>query len=157
MSINGTLYSWGKHFPLARLHETRIVNFRVALIRNYADCTSHSTRVHHGLVTSETFKHGIKTFMVKDVLAETFEEHEQNLVHICHMANEYLIHARKRRITMYAERDLSLASNVIDYCESYCNHFGLVLSSRVTQAREEVSKAIAVERLAVMFKQAAGR
>jgi hypothetical protein len=128
-----TIYSYGTHFPVARHVERDGRPFILFTTRSYSVTTSGHCHAVRGAIAE-----GSEVYRVENVLADTYAEHNQNLVAGRGEVALLLAHAQKAR-TRAAEY-LERAQERVGELNQYASRVGL--AGRVTVDPEELEKQI---------------
>lgn len=113
--FNGAIiYSYGHHFPIAR-HLGSCILFTT-------ECYSITTSQHKSKVRN-AIPRSIPVFYVNDVLAETPEQHEENLLDMIERSNELLKKSFRARtntnIDFYMDHAIRIHNHAIAYKELF--------------------------------------
>lgn len=114
---DATIYSYGYHFPIARIVHAPVTHERIILMttRGYGNATAKHKSIVWGLLCRSNFR----VFHVDDVLAD---DHAANLVAIEAKAAEY--EAKAKRARTYKEDYLSQAHSLRQDAMSIASTFG---------------------------------
>lgn len=141
-----TIFSWGRHWAIARFTDKVDGPDRVVL---FSDNTrSTSTGQHHAIVRNALYGLPVTVIPVNDPLADSTHQHKANLVQMRVRFNNALEKASRARV--YRNSALEVARTIAANAERYARIFGLpapdwppVQESTLADVRERDRKEIA--------------